>query len=361
MINKFKKYLVKRRVASDLVRMYSGETSLDEQNRIANWRNNSDSYQQEFIEANTLLADLGGLQKNEEMLAVVDKSNYNQQIATIIESPSLKYTTSYARLKLSLVASIFMVFSWFAYQIWFVPESINIGISRYMTQIGEQKQIELSDGSKITLNTGTSILVEMTQTQRKIMLERGEAFFDVAKDPNRPFAVQLQQLTVTALGTKFNIKATPKEFVLALVEGVVALHSYDEPVIADAVFLPASGEGVIHDIQKQHRVKAGTLVRYKHKAAKLMSFTEAQINQFQSWRSGILRFDSVPLKTLIQELNRYSNKKILIEDVDVMSLKVYATVRVDRLDLALNDLEKTLPIDVLHYFDRIVIKKPEQK
>ena len=110
---------------------------------------------------------------------------------------------------------------------------------------------------------------------------------------------------------------------------------------------------------RQYRLVAGSVVNYNQKSQQLSMQTDPNVEKRQSWRSGILRFDAVPLKTLVKELNRYTGKKILIEDTEIMDLKVYATIRIDRIGLALADLELTLPVDVVQHFDRVVIKESD--
>ena len=69
----------------------------------------------------------------------------------------------------------------------------------------------------------------------------------------------------------------------------------------------------------------------------------------------MLRFHREPLYQVVQELNRYTRKKILIEDAAVMEMSVYAAVNVKELDSALNALEQLLPIEITKHYDRIVI------
>jgi|SRR6185437_10966623 len=80
---------------------------------------------------------------------------------------------------------------------------------RYRTRIGEMRVIPLNDGSVVTLNTNSEILVRYSQLQRNIELVQGEALFDVAKNKQRPFIVQTGTTQVRAVGTSFSVKALP--------------------------------------------------------------------------------------------------------------------------------------------------------
>ena len=73
-------------------------------------------------------------------------------------------------------------------------------VARYATQTGEQRSLALEDGSTITVNTGSQVLVAMTDKVRRVVMDRGEAYFEVARDPLRPFTVEVGGQSITARG-----------------------------------------------------------------------------------------------------------------------------------------------------------------
>src|SRR5690606_6030511 len=75
----------------------------------------------------------------------------------------------------------------------------------YITYVGEQRLVQLEDGSQVRLNTNTRIQVSYSRQTRRIDLLQGEAYFDVSKDPQRPFEVIANHSIVRALGTEFNV------------------------------------------------------------------------------------------------------------------------------------------------------------
>src|SRR3981189_822736 len=79
----------------------------------------------------------------------------------------------------------------------------------YRTAIGGIAAISMKDGSTVTLNTNSDIRVALSETERRVDLEKGEAFFEVAKDPNRPFVVRVGDQRVIAVGTKFSVRREP--------------------------------------------------------------------------------------------------------------------------------------------------------
>jgi transmembrane sensor len=170
----------------------------------------------------------------------------------------------------------------------------------FRTRVGEQLAVELADGSTIDLNTNSHLRVELDDDARRIFLVRGEAYFAVAKDPNRPFVVEAGNAEVRALGTAFNIYLRNGHSEVIVTEGVVRVTELNAPNTrpADSALLYvdqsiASGEGG------------------------LAAPTAVDSNRRLAWREGKIVADGMTLSTLVRELSRYHPKKIIIADPDL--------------------------------------------
>src|SRR5262249_42283613 len=108
------------------------------------------------------------------------------------------------------------------------------------TDIGEQRQLTLEDGSRIFLNTATRVLVRYDKQARRIELKRGEAQFDVARNPQWPFIVRAGDREIRALGPPFVVRYNEHGTAVTLVEGKVSVtpiasslrHTPDLPTTA---------------------------------------------------------------------------------------------------------------------------------
>ena len=240
---------------------------------------------------------------------------------------------------------------------WSEPDDSHL--KKYFTRIGEQQTIELSDGSVVTLNTGGQLVVDYSGRERRILLVRGEAFFEVESDPGRPFTVDLGVRSVTAVGTAFNIRKHPEHYQVAVIEGAVSLHELADaaPVLPPPV--SADGEAVVIPARSQHLLEEGWVAEFDVSRNEIRAFRPETMERYEGWRSGMLSFYREPLYQVVQELNRYSRRKILIEDSAVMDLAVYTALSVHEIDSALDGLEKLLPIEVRRHYDRIVITGSE--
>ncbi len=241
---------------------------------------------------------------------------------------------------------------------WSTPDDSHL--QRYFTRIGEQQTIELEDGSVVTLNTAGQVVVDYSEQVRRILLERGEAFFDVADDAERPFTVDLGVRSVTAIGTQFNIRKHPEHYQVAVIEGAVSLHESTDEVSSSLPPVSADGHAVVISAPAQHRVEEGWVAEFDVNRDELKAFRPESMEGYQGWRSGMLSFYDEPLYRVVKELNRYMRKKILIEDSSVMELSVYTAISVDEIDSALNGLEQLLPIEVTRHYDRVVITRSSE-
>lgn len=95
----------------------------------------------------------------------------------------------------------------------------------YTTQAGEHRTVKLPDGSTLVLGAESLAWTEFSRGERVISLERGEAFFEVAKDKQRPFIVKTGEATFTAVGTAFNVRKIGERVLMSVSEGTVLFES----------------------------------------------------------------------------------------------------------------------------------------
>ncbi|HEX6859577.1 MAG TPA: FecR domain-containing protein [Caulobacteraceae bacterium] len=162
------------------------------------------------------------------------------------------------------------------------------------TSVGQTATMTLTDGSVVTLDSDTVLRTRTTWNRRYVELAKGRAFFRVAHQPTRPFVVLAGGRTVTALGTSFEVAVDRGKFQVTLVSGKVRVEQpkAEKPMVTT--------------------LKPGTkLVAPDDGAWKLAT---ADIPRETSWVDGLLRFRDEPLGQVAGELNKYSRKKVIIDD-----------------------------------------------
>ena len=169
----------------------------------------------------------------------------------------------------------------------------------YASSVGELKKVVLADGSVITMNTQTELRVRYTGERRDIYLARGEAMFAVMHDAKRPFAVRVGDWTAVALGTAFAVRRLDEPTADVMVtEGVVQLLPADSGVSAARPRLTAN-QKVLIDTDGRIEV---------------CQVSDSQIGQRLAWRTRLVVFDGEPLRQAIAEMNRYSQRRIVVDD-----------------------------------------------
>lgn len=162
--------------------------------------------------------------------------------------------------------------------------------SDYYTAPGKQLTVVLDDGSRLTLNTDTALAVNLSDKQRRIELLRGEAFFQVSPDKNRPFIVSNGVANARAVGTAFSVKKADDDMQVIVSEGTVE-------VSAGKVDAPA----LVH-INQQVDCQQG-------RVGPVMA---SDILETLAWRRGQLIFKRQPLSWVIKEVNRYRSGQIVL-------------------------------------------------
>ncbi|MBL8266801.1 FecR family protein [Steroidobacter sp.] len=213
------------------------------------------------------------------------------------------------------------------------------GQESYATAIGRIERVPLADGSQVTLNTSSKVQVTLTDTQRRIDLREGEAFFEVAKDASRPFVVYAGDQRVIAVGTKFSVWRTGASARVVVVEGRVRVDTVaEDPRGAHATELGA-GEVARADAM-------GVTV-----AAPKLNEAEANL----AWRSGFLNFRDTSLSEAVAEFNRYNERKLVIADPSIAQLRIGANLRMNNIAAFVRVLEQEFAIQASDQGERILL------
>ncbi|MDA8454347.1 FecR domain-containing protein [Acidovorax sp. GBBC 3334] len=176
----------------------------------------------------------------------------------------------------------------------------------YQSMPGALRSLSLADGSRSTLGSDTRISVELDRHERHIALQRGEAFFEVAKDASRPFVVQVGARRVVAVGTQFSVRRDGDKLRVVVTEGTVRLDADPNDGKPQPPVLIAAG-GIA--VAGPH----GVLVR---------SSTIAEAEQQVDWRSGYLSFTDAPLRDAVAEFNRFNTRPLVLADPQLGELRI---------------------------------------
>lgn len=247
-----------------------------------------------------------------------------------------EYTSKFRRsvIAASLVLAGAAGMAWFA-----LPSS-----QHFETPIGGVASLPISDGSRITLNTDSEINVAITAKERRINLKHGEAFFEVARDPSRPFFVIAGGKRIVAVGTKFSVRHAvdheADDIQVVVTEGAVRIES-------------ASGEGLGNISARP--LTAGAVARTNRDGTLVQQKKLPEVEEQLAWRSGILIFRDVTLAEAVAEFNRYNERQIVIDDESTANLRVAGNFRTTNVDAFVRLLEQGYPVRTRVRDEKVVV------
>lgn len=209
----------------------------------------------------------------------------------------------------------------------------------YSTPIGVTANVPLPDGSKVTLNTNSQIRVAVTERERRVSLEQGEAFFDVTRDPKRPFIVRAGDKLITVLGTRFSVRRDEDDVRVAVTEGMVRVDQLH-------------GAGL-----RGTRIVAGSVARTRDASVAVKNHSVSEVEELLSWRSGYIVLHETSLADAAAEFNRYNARKLVIRDAQVARITVSGNFRATSVDAFAHLLESGFPVSVERDGDRLLLSR----
>jgi transmembrane sensor len=191
----------------------------------------------------------------------------------------------------------------------------------FKTAVGQQATVTLPDGSVVTLNTDTVVRTQADAERRLVYLDKGQAFFRVAKDRRRPFVVSAAGRTVTALGTAFDLRIDRGALTVLLLEGKVRVEAKPAMPARKADEHPAIGA-------QRPPAPSGRSTEMEPGSQLVASgdgdwrLTRADVERETSWLRGKIVFDDEALGDVVTELNRYSKRKMVIADESLAQVRL---------------------------------------
>ena len=190
------------------------------------------------------------------------------------------------------------------------------------TATGEQRQLRLADGTLLNLNTHSAVDVRFDDSTRRIILQEGEIMVETGHGDPRPFIVQTRDGSLRALGTRFMVKREDDGTRLSVLQSRVEAHP--ENSVEQTIY--NEGQQVL-----MHRDRLGQMLAVSPGA--------------DAWTRGMLVLDNVRLADMVSELNRYQRGHLGV-DPEVADLRITGSFPLNNIELALNALMPTLPVQI---------------
>lgn len=296
------------------IRLQADNVTSEEKTSFLRWLNQADAHRDTFNEINKLWGDA-------DLLQALGEAAQKHRIA-----PQKKIITAH-KLPLAMAACL-------ALTLLFHSELAILLQGDYSTGLGERKTVNFDDGSTAMLNTDSVIAVNMDGPQRRVELLKGEAYFEVKPDPNRPFIVQAGHSTTRVLGTRFFVHEKGDSDEVKVMSGRVEVtdkRTLKQPVVLhdrEAVSVDGAGLG-------EPRLLDAALTT--------------------SWVNGFLVFENVPLESVINQIRRYRTGLVVYRDNNLRGLKINGRINLRESDDMLKVLGKNLSVKMTYLTDWLVV------
>ncbi|WP_299594294.1 FecR domain-containing protein [uncultured Microbulbifer sp.] len=228
--------------------------------------------------------------------------------------------------------------------VYLAPWQSEPGPQAYASELAQQRTLTLEDGSLVTLGGDSAIETAFSGERRQVKLLRGQAFFEVSKDTERPFFVKVAGAEIRVVGTRFDVHAgSPQNAAIKVTveEGIVDVSSTGP---ARTGSTPAA----------KVRLLAGQQISVSEQQLSRVSRVDA--TQVASWRQGKFSYRDAPLSEVVADANRYRKHRIVIGAEELEKLRVTTAFNADQADTLVTMLEQSLPVRVFKEPDgRVVI------
>lgn len=252
-----------------------------------------------------------------------------------VAGPAGRFEALFSRRTMAalVAAALIGIVSTIALQKW-------LAVERYRTPIGQERLIDLADGSKLHLNTNSAVEVSWRPDERFVHLLQGEARFDVAHNPQRPFVVQAGDVAFRALGTAFNVRFRDELTELTVITGRVGV---DERGVRKAT------------------VGADSYAAIGGGSIGITRLSKDEVAQRTAWEQGMIHFDGETLEQAVAEFNRYRSKPLVIGSPQIASLRIGGSFRAGASDLFVESLAHSFDIRAIPGNDGVLLMPGEER
>jgi transmembrane sensor len=271
--------------------------------------------------------------------------------------------------KWTLAAAILLLvcglLGWGTWRVWADPA--------YTTGVGEQRVVRLDDGTRLSLNSGTHVRITYSDSERRVELARGEAYFEVAHNPARPFIVTAGNHQVIAIGTTFVVRYETAQTAVTLLEGRVAVAPVPDtsggPKLAGTDRHPTSslpgsspnGEGTgVGDAAQREGIEQELILspgeRVTFAIGRERRLDEPRIEAVTAWRRGEVMLDNTELADAVAELNRYDKTTLIIDDPQIAVLNISGIYQAGDSGSFARTIAKLYDLEVVERPNRIYLR-----
>lgn len=298
---------------------FANEASESELEILDNWLSSSEENRKHFFS----LKNIWDISHPTFVSTDIDTDNALNKVLPKVHKPTrINLLKRYQQIASIILLPIVIAFGYY----YFSSSNSEISSHEVFTQYGTRTSLMLTDGSKVCLNAGSTLIYpdKFKDNSRNVSLS-GEAYFEVESSKAKPFSVQAKNLVITATGTAFNINSYKSDSIsaISLDHGVLSVTTED-------------GEKIT--------LSAGETLLYNNNT-KQYAVNNASSRKLTSWKEGILIFRDDSLEYVFKRLEQMYNVKFVFKDSKIKQYKYRATFKNESLEEILYLLRLSAPIE----------------
>ena len=281
----------------------NGEATVEETKKLNRWLDESERNIRIYEESQRIW------EKSKHQLSTEEKAADLQKVKLQISKHESRIQVKPNRLSIFYRAAAVIAIPLLLAIGWYLATqfstSSNLQLCEVIAPKGQVAECVLADGTKVWLNTGSTISYNPSLSGKNRLVNlKGEAYFEVTKNPHRPFIVNTKKMQVKVLGTHFNVKAYPEDHSTetTLEEGCVELHLVDYPEQAPVILKP--GEHATFELDKKN-VNIETTDTYL----------------LTAWRERKFVFKDATLKTIVEQLEKFYDVRIHLKNEEMGKIR----------------------------------------
>lgn len=308
-----------------VVKQASGSFDAEEQRAFEAWYDSNTRNQGAYLRAQAIWHSLD---------KTTIQQNLRPSVPGAIAGPPIRGVVKPTRRRLLIGGGSAAIAAGLAGAVVFSKLTSNTMLS---TATGEIRKVPLADRTMASLNSGTQMQVRMTPRLRRVVLVEGEALFEVAKNPERPFVVEAGDIRVRAVGTAFSVRRHDLGADVFVTEGVVETWS------------DRGSAG-------RQRLSAGQVAFVPNDAGTIrVSTAPGQIERRLAWRDGKVILENETLSQAVDEFNRYNTVKLVIGDPEIRNRRFVGQFRLDQPEDFANTVQSLLGVPVSKHQGEIIL------
>ena len=288
-----------RQASEWIARLHADDVSDDDRAHFESWRASHQLHARIYDE---LLSTWRAFNAAGPLVRAVSFGQSMNEATTMPASRRHWMIAAAATVVMAMAASLW-------YRVHFAPETV------FQTAIGEHASVSLPDGSTLELNTNSLVRVDYSLHSRVVQLERGQAYFQVAHDKQRPFWVVVDGSWVRAVGTAFDVQRKITGALVTVSEGTVEVGLGDAPL--DRA-LPKQRL----DRATASYVTAGQLGNLQDKSIEVRTLSADDLSRMVAWRGGMIYFENQSMREVVAEISRYTTLQLIVDDDSLEDLRL---------------------------------------